>query len=113
MLMNTIKPYYIVKTTLLNLYILYDNIAESYPPPKDFPLPIGHPTFLVGPGIHFYQNQLKFASFKFFHRLSISVVNNGLLIAVSSILISPMRNSAMPISSTCSEFLGMLKITIH
>ena len=56
------------------------NIAESYPPPKIFsPTPRSPNFFLVGPGTHFYQNQLKFASFKFFHRLSISEVNNGLL----------------------------------
>ena len=78
MLINTIKPYYIVKTTLTYTFFM-TNIAESYPPPlKNFPQPAGHLSFfLVGPGTHFYQNQLKFASFEFFHRLSISVINNG------------------------------------
>ena len=69
--MNTIKPYHVVKTTLTYTFFM-KNIAESPPPPKKIP-------FLVGPGTHFYQIQLKFASFKFFHRLSISVVNNVLL----------------------------------
>ena len=83
MLMNIIKPYYIVKTTLTYTFFM-TNIAESYPPPKKFsPTPRSLNFFLVGPGTHFYQNQLKFASFKFFHRLSISEVNNGLLLCLS------------------------------
>ena len=66
MFMNTIKPYYIVKTTLTYTFFMR-NIAESYPPPKKkIPQPLGHLTFLVGPGTHFYQNQLKFASFRAF-----------------------------------------------
>ena len=66
--MNTIKPYYIVKTTLTYTFFM-TNIAESYPPPlKNFPQPLGHHILLVGLGTHPYQNQLKSASFKFFHR---------------------------------------------
>ena len=71
MLMNTIKPYYVVKTTLTYTFFM-KNIAESYPPPQKkkqinkFPQLLGHLTFFVGLGTHFYQNQLKFASFNFF-----------------------------------------------
>ena len=40
--MNTIKPYYVVKTTLTYTFFM-ENIAESYP--KNFPQPLGHLTF--------------------------------------------------------------------
>ena len=59
MLMNTIKPYYIVKTTLTYTFFM-TYIAESPPTPRS-------PNFyLLGPGTHFYQNQLKFAFLNFF-----------------------------------------------
>ena len=71
------------------------NIAESYPPPpkKFSPTPRSLNFFLVGPGTHFYQNQLKFASFKFFHRLSISEVNNGLLTGETFAILSLSGNT--------------------
>ena len=79
MLMNTIKPYYIVKTTLTYTFFIKKNKAESSPPPplseKISPTP--RSPYLFGRSWHpFLANSIEICFFYFFHRLSISVLNN-------------------------------------
>ena len=53
----------------ISLYIAFTlYIVESSTPLKIFHQPLSHLTFWVGPCTHPYQNQLKSASFNFFHR---------------------------------------------
>ena len=62
MLINIIKLYNIVKTTLTNALCM-TNISD--PPPRKFPTSPRSPNILEGPRTFSYQNQLELASFLF------------------------------------------------